>query len=165
MKFGSKTVFHERPNFHIQTLTLNLLNNLQPQTSQKLKVHGEIICLSKPNLKVSPLLAYRSFDLFPLKSESPRVKIVNDKRVPFAMSCAEYIEIFNRLKNVGEVFHLIGVPLKSFTNSYMFRKGGTVSALSFLKLNGCNKLSRVIYFNHKCKDLRSNLVQGREVNV
>ena len=38
-KFFPKNLFHERSNFHDQTLTLNLLNCPQPQTPLKLMLH------------------------------------------------------------------------------------------------------------------------------
>ena len=57
LNFGPKIVFHARPNFQVQTFTLNLLNSHQPQTPQKLKLYKEIIYTSKPNVKLSPLLA------------------------------------------------------------------------------------------------------------
>ena len=116
-------------------------------------------------MKVSPLLSQRSFDLFPLKSESSKVKLVIDKRIYFEISCDEYIKIFKKLINTGKIFHVIGVSPKSFNNSYIFKKGGILSIMSFLKLNGYNKLSRVVYLDYKCKDMRSNLLQRREVDA
>ena len=79
---------------------------------------------------------------------------MNDKIIPFEMNCDEDFKIFSKLINVGKIFHPIGVSPKSFNNSYISKKGGTLSTMSFLKLNGCNKLSRVLYFDYKYKDLR-----------
>ena len=118
-----------------------------------------------PNVKLSPALAQRLFDSFPLKSESLQVKLVNDKRIPFEMSYHEYIEIFNRLINVGKIFRPIGVSPKSFNNSYMFKKGCTLRIMSFLELNRCNKSSRVVRLDYKCKDWRSNPLLRGEVEA
>jgi len=72
-----------------------------------------------------------------LESEFPQVKFMNDN---FKMSCDEYSEIFNGLLEVGNIFHPIRVSPISFSNLYMFKNCGTLSIVSFLKLNGCNKL-------------------------
>jgi len=52
--------------------------------------------------------------------------------------------------------------LNLFTDSYMFKKDGNPSIMSFLSLNGCNKLSRFIHLDHRCKDLRLNPLQEWE---
>jgi len=95
-----------------------------------------------------------------LESGPPQVKLVNDKRISFVMSYDEYSEIFKGLMNVGRIAFPIRVSPKSFNNSYMFKKGGTLSTESFLKHNGCNKLSGVVYSNYKCNDFKSNPPQG-----
>ena len=109
-----------------------------------------------PNVKLSP---------FSLKSQSPQDKFVIDNKIPFEMICDEYIEIFNELINVGKIFHPVGVSPKSFNNSYMFKKGGTLSIMSFLKFNGCNKLSRVVCLDYKCNNLRTIPLQGGEIHI
>jgi len=65
------------------------------------------------------------------------------------LSCDDYIETFNSLMNVGRLVHSIGVSTEGFNNSYVFKKSGTPSTMSFLK--GCNKLPRLVSlgFNHK----------------
>ena len=64
-------------------------------------------------MKLLPLLAQRSFTSFPLKSEPPQVKLVNDKEISLGLSYDDYIETFNSLMNVGWHVHPIRVSSKS----------------------------------------------------
>ena len=102
---------------------------------------------------------------FPIRCKSPEVKLVNDKKTPFGMSCDDYSKIFNRLITVGKIFYPIAVSPKSFSNSYLVKKGGTLSIMCFLKFNGYDKLSRVAYLNFNPKDLRVNPLQGGGFNT
>jgi len=52
------------------------------------------------------------------------------------MSDDDYIEIFNSVINVRGIIHPIGVSPKAFKNSYMCKRGGSLSITSFIKLNG-----------------------------
>ena len=72
-------------------------------------------------MKLSPLLIQRSFNSFALESESPQVKLVNDKEIPPELSCDNYIETFNSLVNVGRTVHPIRVSLKASTTSMFLR--------------------------------------------
>jgi len=64
----------------------------------------------------------------------------------------------NHPKNVRRIAHPIRVSPKSFNNYCMFKKSGTFSIVSPLRLIGSNKLSRVVYL--VCKDLRSHPLLG-----
>ena len=49
------------------------------------------------------------------------------------------------------------IPLvspKAFNNSYMFKKGGIVSLMSYLKLKWCNNFLRLVPTDFKQKDLK-----------
>ena len=74
-------------------------------------------------------------------------------------------EIFNGLMNVGRIAHPIRVSPKSFYGTYVFEKGVTLSTISFVKLNGCNKLLGAISLDYKYKDLISNPLQRGDVNA
>jgi len=163
LKFDPNIVFYERPNRHVQTLSLNILNSVKPQASQKLKPHKEIICTSKLNVKLSTLLAQRSFNSFALKGESPQIKLVNDKEVSLGLICDHYIETFNSFMNIGRIFHAIRVAPKGFNKSYVFKNGGTLSTMTFLKW--CNKLSRLVSLSFNHKDLRANPFEDGEFDA
>jgi len=62
----------------------------------------------------------------------------------------------NHPKNVRRIAH----PIRVSPNSCIFKKGGTLNIESFLKLIWYNKLSRVIYSDYSCTDLRLNLLLG-----
>ena len=72
------------------------------------------------------------------------------------MSCDDYIAILNKLMNVEKMVNTIRESSKAFNNSYMFKKGGPFNTMSFLKLKGCNKLSRSVSLGFKHKDFRVN---------
>ena len=105
-------------------------------------------------MKLSPLLAQKQFNSFALESKSPQVMLMNDKDIPLRLSCDDYIKTFNSLMNVRRIVHSIRISPKGFNSSYNFKKGGTLSSLSFL--NGCNKLSRLVSLGFSHKYLREN---------
>ena len=63
---------------------------------------------------------------------------MNDKEISLGLSYDDYIETFNNLMQVGRILYPNGVSLKGFNNSYVFKKGGNLNKMSFLK--GCNKV-------------------------
>ena len=113
-------------------------------------------------MKLTPLLVQRLFDPFPLKSEPLEVKLVHDMVISLGMSCDDYIEILNSLMSVGRIVYPTG---KAFNNSYMFKKGDPFRTMSFLKLKGCKKLSRLVSLDFKYKDLRTNPFKERELDA
>jgi len=56
-------------------------------------------------------LTQRSFNSFTLKNESPQVEHVNNKEISLRLSCDDYIETFNSLMNVEELFIPLEYPL------------------------------------------------------
>jgi len=70
---------------------------------------------------------------------------------------------FHRLINVGKIFHPVVVSPKSFNNSYMFKKGGTLSTMHFLK--GCNKLLVLVSLGFIHKYLRANPFEEGEFDA
>ena len=116
-------------------------------------------------MKLSPLLAQRSFDFFLLENEPTQVKLMNGKGIFFEMTSIHYIEIFNRLMNVGRIAHPIRVSLKSFNNFYMFKKVNTLGIMNFLKLKGYNKLSRLVSLGFNHKDLSASYFKEGEFDA
>ena len=90
---------------------------------------------------------------------------MNDEEISFEISCDEYIEIFNGLMNISRIVYSIGVSPIAFSNSYIFKKGGTLSIMSFLELKVCNKLSRSVSLGFKHKDLRVHSFEKGEFDV
>jgi len=85
---------------------------------------------------------------------------VNNKEISLGLSCDDYIETFNSLMDVRRIIHPIGVSPIGFNNSYVFKKGGTLSTMSFL--NRCNKFSGLVSLGFNHKDLRANPFKDEE---
>ena len=91
-----------KPLYPLHQLTLNDFGNVVPFFNDQIwdeASHGvlplEIACT--------------------LESEPPQVKVVNDKRISLEMSSDKYIEICNRLMNIGRLFTPLEYPLKHLT--------------------------------------------------
>ena len=82
------------------------------------------------------------------------MKLVNDKEILLGLYCDDYIEAFNSVMNIGRFVHSIGVIPKGFNNSYVFKKGGTLSTIRFLTED--NKLSRLVSLDFNHNGLRAN---------
>jgi len=76
----------------------------------------------------------------------------------FNMSCDEYIEIFNKLMSARSYtfYYFEVMTLKSFKNSYMFKRGCALSTLCIFKHKENIKYSRFILMDFNNKDLRVN---------
>jgi len=68
-------------------------------------------------MKLSPLLAQRSFNSFALESESLQFKLVDNKEISLGLSCDDYIETLNSFINIGRIVHPIRVSTKGLDNS------------------------------------------------
>ena len=80
------------------------------------------------------------------------------------LSCDDYIKTFNTLMMLEGLFiPLEYISTKGFNNSYVFKKSGTLSTMSFLK--GRNKLSRLVFFGFNHKDLRANPFEEGEFDA
>ena len=91
---------------------------------------------------------------------------MNDKEISLDMSWDEYIGIFNRLMNIRRIAYPIRGSPKAFNNSFMVEKSSTlISIMSFLKLKGCNKLSRLASLGFKHNDFRANSFEEEEFDA
>jgi len=74
------------------------------------------------------------------------------------MSCDEYIEIFIKLMSARSyAFNWFEKKaLKSFKNSYIFKRGGTLSTLGIFKPKENAKYSRLVFMDFNIEDLREN---------
>ena len=83
------------------------------------------------------------------------------------MSCDEHIEIFNKLMNARSyAFNWFEKKiLKSFKNSYMFKRGGMLSTLDIFKPKGNVKCSRLVFTVFNIKDLKANPFQEGVLDV
>ena len=74
------------------------------------------------------------------------------------MSCDEFIEIFNKLMTAKSYAFILfeKKTLKSFKNSYMFKRDGALSTLGIFKHKGVIKYLNLILMDLNNKDLREN---------
>jgi len=81
----------------------------------------------------------------------------------FDISCDEYIENFNKLMSARScAFNYIEkVALKSFKNSYMFKRGGALSTMGIFKPKRNIKYSWLILMDFNDKELTANPSQKR----